>query len=970
MKTMINLKGFSIDEYNVTKSDWDAIRLWAADKGYNDLSVGRGTERQPVGCINWYDAVKFFNAMSELAGLKPVYRTPDGCIYRNGEIDITENNIDKNADGYRLPKVSEWVYAAKGGTDTPYFWGDEESGGAAYAWSCNTGEITHDVGEKKPNPYGLYDIIGNVYEWCFECKDSTFRAMMGGSVMLDAVLETDKVLYVPPKYECYETGVRAVSGSNCALSARELAKRSKYFGRHEKPYPRYPDMNTDAVAKRLCTQLGNDKLSFRIKTMVADGNTKKALEIYRDIKLNYIYERYNITEDVPSLQKSDEELLNISDIFEFDFFAGNFEYDISPNVIELDYMAYRYSVTKDMRYIKTYMLILRAYLIRQKAEFDVLSDDELKRKDDTPMTWMWGNGFNPGKRSLNIMTALARFANAVGKQNFHLFPSELFAQLAVSFITYGIYPTLKDGREKISNQIAHCASWCLTITGLFPEFENSEVFGSFVINRWGDELKRVLYPDGSSCEQALNYNYGLIHAYFEVKDKCGNEEMLEKIRSIIENTSRMITAVTPPIAAMPMTAYTTNQFAPAIYKGDYKHYFEYLDRVYERELTWSEYDRIKGLILNPNGACPKFNSVFFPYGGTAVIRDGWRRKDRYMYFFAPRAGAGHSAECVGDIQLYAHGRNLIRSGCRQSYRLLMHLSKDQIGMMNEADKYARSSYSRNTVLVDDSGQSRMKETEQVHTKKYACSTGYKWYESDRIVYAESLYCDGYYSADDVTHKREIVFMKENGLWIIVDRLNSKRIHAYSQLWHLPLKGTFVEFKNNPEQEGWEIDGFDRDDIVTGENIVFTKEMSVPNIFIRHIGNVRYNRISGRKEPVRGWSAYETPGYFRYYPVEEIYCNFNESVLITVIETSPTEKSAVENFIQNNKSGSFSLGKDRYEIISENERVEIKKNKTTWIVLDGDGREYSETVNGKKSEFTAPNGMRWIERDGYYYPQYY
>ncbi|WP_031426495.1 formylglycine-generating enzyme family protein [Flavimarina sp. Hel_I_48] len=108
---------------------------------YVDMSLGMGTgEDLPVGNITAYAASKFCEWLSAMTGYF-----------------------------YRLPTEAEWEYSARAGSDTPYFFGDSEQDLTDYAWFYSNSEDTyHKVGQKKPNPWGLYDIYGNVAEWTLD----------------------------------------------------------------------------------------------------------------------------------------------------------------------------------------------------------------------------------------------------------------------------------------------------------------------------------------------------------------------------------------------------------------------------------------------------------------------------------------------------------------------------------------------------------------------------------------------------------------------------------------------------------------------------------------------------------------------------------------------------------------------------------------------------------------------------------
>jgi formylglycine-generating enzyme required for sulfatase activity len=126
----------------------------------------------PVVDISWNDAILFCNSLSERSGLEACYTVSD-----DGE------SVDCNwkASGYRLPTEAEWQYACKAGT-TGYRYGELDP----IAWYQDNAEgIVHEVGKKEPNAWGLYDMLGNVWEWCWDVYDvnvyGSYRVFRGGS---------------------------------------------------------------------------------------------------------------------------------------------------------------------------------------------------------------------------------------------------------------------------------------------------------------------------------------------------------------------------------------------------------------------------------------------------------------------------------------------------------------------------------------------------------------------------------------------------------------------------------------------------------------------------------------------------------------------------------------------------------------------------------------------------------------------
>jgi len=892
----VNIDGFSLSALELTYGEWSAVRVWALAKGYG-FGPGIGeTSKHPVSSISWYDAVKFCNAASERAGRAPVYRVVGHEVYRTGVSDNV--TADWAANGYRLPTEAEWEYACRAGTTTKYYWGDESvaSPENPYAWhtisNAHGEEVSpHPAGLKKPNSFGLFDMSGNVAEWCWDrfWDKANWRVQRGGSVALDNDVTSSFRSPVPPSYRIYDAGLRLASSAPDCPSLRNLIAAQDLTGPEGSGQlsPAYDGSDPAAVAAMLVSLL--DPANPEIKPIVVmqqTGKAQEALEAYRDLLVARLRQAPGIKNRPPKAPQGAE---NIAKWF-----------------IETERFA-----------------------TAAKTEFDNLDNAGRAQPNSwhAPRTWDFGMGF--GIYSEGWFDVIRQMVVKLpeGADLSTAIPARAVANIVIFAATDDIAKPLKDPRNCVGNQQIHVAQSLVHLARYLPEMRDAAAWEALGIDRLQNgAIARFILPDGGDLEQSFNYNAGLFDTSTSIADLFAGQalpEWVAQLHGAAINRKRLFNSLRLASGTMPSVGNNS-------YGRDMRETCEQSDPLYDpltaQILDCLLYRGKKGL------PAPAFTSVAFPYSGYYLMRNGWDAESSSLFLKSSRPGAGHNHSDNNGIELCAYGRHLLVDRESPPYNV-DHLPENQRkdALWVWEYKGEDAPWTANNLLIDGCGQIAG-----------VANAGYRhpiadqlWHTSESFDFVQGTWTRTFKSAlpmdakevrehamkygateaeiaaqlaavethnaqprqtFDATHTRQVIYLRQVNVWIVTDvarRIAGKPAQTLTQLWHFPAPGlgTNREYADKDGKRSPLAPGFSREQVQcdAAAQRVLTANADNVNLAILHAvpGTVTYTTWFGDKYPWRGWANAAPSMVSGYIPAVDLHATFSaDAPIVTLLVPIP------------------------------------------------------------------------------------
>jgi len=572
-----------------------------------------------------------------------------------------------------------------------------------------------------------------------------------------------------------------------------------------------------------------------------------------------------------------------------------------------------------------------------------------------------------------------------------LIPAPELAELALSLVN-DHPPALKQRYLKagaVPNQRKAGLLALLATATTFPEFKASKPMLAELNVALEDYLKGAYQRDGGLLEQSFNYNFGDVEGLTVMAEciKPINPGLAAELPKQQISSYRALASLSEPVGQLPGMASYRAANPPPIWKDT------------NASATWQKsQSSVRGGRNDPfvaqigaglggSGSGPAFTSIALPFSGYYVQRGGWNWDSPYLFFHGSRPSRGHHDMGKNSVQLTAFGRPmLVYAGAAVYFpgQLPVDL-RSQFKAINEL-LGEDSSWKVNTMLVDGASQNypALNKLLQAAPDK---TVDARWFTSPTFDYVEGFHDGGYTgvaSRSGATHRRQAVFLRDPGIWILVDTVNStdSKPHEFIQNWNIPGNET-----NGPVK----VYGFGKDQLSADASArtVRTSDPEGPNLTLIHAGlmggDLRYISHYGEKNPWRGWYSYIFGGLVPAHQVEARFHATGPATLITILQPRRIGENtdlAVTDLSPPGKPDQaacrFTLPGKRTVTVQAGAKLEVTVSGASGsdgLVVTGHGEKGSHAFHrgpdgtASTMPITIPTAFSWSETPAGFVPRY-
>ena len=568
-------------------------------------------------------------------------------------------------------------------------------------------------------------------------------------------------------------------------------------------------------------------------------------------------------------------------------------------------LAVRYWQSGEPGYLKKWFQITADFACNQKRAVELL---DAKSRREVPCNWTLQAqaALSQGDRVISMIRSLGVFCKSLpeggkpakwdavyqpvtaplSKSSLEWIPPLELAQLAWSLVRDhpGVLLQRYQKAGAVPNQRRNGLTAVLLTATAFPEFAASRDLLANGCEGLNDYLEGAFHADGGMLEQSFNYNLGDADSLGEMASwlQPVAPSLASQMQARRKAFYRLAASLATPLGRLPAMSSHCPLNPPPVWT-DAKARAKWLaDSVRAMPGTGDPLgDSIAAQFTDSaTQAAPPFTSVAFPYSGYYAQRLNWRWDSPYLFMQGCRRGRGHSTMGHNAIQVIAYGRPLLVSAGPPVYapEQLPESMRPDFQAINEL-LGEHSSWKANTVLVDGHSQNRDAPMPQTAPPG---PIAMRWHASPRLDFMEGYYDQGY-PKPGVSHRRQVIFVRNPGFWIVTDiMVNTDQMeHQFTQVWNFP---------GNQQQTRTLAYGFKNEQVVldAARHAVHTEDPAGPNLWMSHCGGgaLDYVKHYGEKNPYLGWFS---PGFGNLMPAPQVLVNWHSaasSVLVTVIWPTP------------------------------------------------------------------------------------